>query len=257
MASAYLVQMQPIPGDKGRTLEHARDLVSDASPEQGGLIVFPEMFATGFLENPSEALAEDIGNPDSPTRSFLQRLADETKCSVLGGGIEKFPCGKFPFRNWTGIFSPGEDSPISVYRKRHPFAGEALRFSPGKELTGFEWNGLRCFPFLCFDLRFPEDFRRARLWGASLFTVQAEWPRCREGHFSTLLRARAIENQAYVLATSRAGENFAPSRAFAPDGSEMFPPDFREGVFALSVDPNTVSIRRQEFPLPLPNFEDT
>lgn len=248
--------MQPIPGDKASSFEHARELVTAASPESGGLILFPEMFATGFWENPPESLAEDIANPEAPTRSFLQRLSDETECLVLGGGIEKFPLGKFLFRNWTGIFVPGEDSPVAVYRKLHPFAGEALRFSPGKDLAKFEWNGLSCFPFLCFDLRFPEDFRRARLLGASLFTVQAEWPKCREEHFVTLLRARAIENQAYALAVSRAGNDFATSRAFAPDGAEILIADFREGVHSLSIDPNAVSTLRREFPLSPPNFED-
>ncbi len=249
MASAYLIQSEP-QSDKASSFAHTREMVLRASPEPGSLIVFPEMFATGFLTRPEESLAETI-EPESPTVRFLQHLADETGCLVLGGGIEKFSQGNFAFRNWTGIFEPGLSLPKKIYRKRHPFADEQKRFAPGNSAVLFGWKNFTASPFICFDLRFPEDFRSARRSGASLFTIQAEWPRMREMHFKTLLRARAIENQCYVLAAARPGTDFANSCAFDPNGDEISKGSPEEGVRSVSLNIEDVLTARRNFPVPL------
>ncbi len=250
MANAYLVQSEP-QGDKRATFSHVREMLLRASPEPGSLVVFPEMFATGFLTRPEESLAETLGGEDSPTVRFLQNLSDETDCLVLGGGIEKFQSENFRFRNWTGFFAPGESGPMAIYRKRHPFAGEAELFRPGESAVFLDWKGFCVSPAICFDLRFPEDFREARRTGASLFSVQAEWPRERAMHFRTLLRARAIENQCYVLAAARAGTGFANSCAFGPNGEEILKGSSEEAVFSVSLDIERVLTARRDFPVPL------
>lgn len=254
MSSAILIQTQPSPHGKEATFEKVRQMVLAAKPTPGSLILLPEMFATGFLTNPPSSFAENLETSTAQTPHFLQTLADETQCSILGGGIEAVRLGKFLYRNWTGLFEPGKRSPQVLYRKRHPFADEAELFSPGEELVSFEWNGFQTFPFICFDLRFPEDFRKARALGASLLTVQAEWPASRALHFKTLLRARAIENQCYVLACSRAGEGFATSSAFGPNGEELLDANFAENVFHISLDLKSVQESRKNFPLPNPVF---
>lgn len=249
MANAYLIQSEP-QGDKCATFAHVRKTFLRARPEPGSLVVFPEMFATGFLTHPDESLAETLDEESSPTIEFLQSLADETRCLVLGGGIEKFAHGDFRFRNWTGIFSPGHSQPEKIYRKRHPFADEQALFSPGTSAVLFGWKDFTVSPFVCFDLRFPEDFREMRRQGANLFCIQAEWPRAREMHFQTLLRARAIENQCYVLACGRAGKDFANSYAFGPNGEEILKGDPEEGAFSVSLDVEAVVTARRNFPLP-------
>ncbi len=254
MAIAYLVQTQPSQNGKHSSFENARRLIKGTSPVPGSLIALPEMFATGFLTNPPLTLAEHPNDPKSPTSQFLQSLANETECAVLGGGIEIFESEQFSFRNWTGLFLPGKTTPEILYRKRHPFAEEALRFSPGTEIISFSWAGFQCFPFICFDLRFPEDFRLARLHNASLFIVEAEWPQIREEHFSTLLQARAIENQAYVLACSRSGESFAPSCAFSPSGEKLLQASHSECVYQVEMDFAEVQRTRKDFPLPQPQL---
>lgn len=254
MANAIFIQMQPSPKGKEASFEKARQMALQASPAPGSLILLPEMFATGFLTRPDPSLAENLETSLGQTQRFLQALADETRCTVLGGGIEAFPFGNFHFRNWTGLFEPGKTSPRVLYRKRHPFADEAELFSPGKELVHFNWDGFKAFPFICFDLRFPEDFRKARALGASLLTIQAEWPASRALHFKTLLRARAIENQCYVLACSRAGEAFATSSAFGPNGEELLSAPSTEDVFRVSLEEDFVKEARQKFPLPSPDF---
>lgn len=253
MPRAYLVQMQPCL-DRESSFAKAKALIENARPESGGLILLPEMFATGFCTSPGSELAEKI-LPEFPTTKFLQEIADEFDCSVLGGGIEDSPDSRLPFQNWTGFFSPRSRGPSAVYRKRHPFAAEAKLFLPSKELANFSWAGFLAFPFICFDLRFPEDFRKARLQGATLFTVEAEWPAERELHFATLLRARAIENQSFVLACCRAGDSFAASRAFGPSGEELLTADHGEAVFAVDLEADFVQESRTKFPLPLPRFE--
>lgn len=254
MAIAYLVQTQPSQNGKTSSFENTRRLIERASPVPGSLIALPEMFATGFLTDPQPSLAENLKEFNSPTSHFLQSLANETECAVLGGGIELFESKQFSFRNWTGLFLPGKTVPEILYRKRHPFAEETLRFSPGTEIVSFSWAGFQCFPFICFDLRFPEDFRLARLHNASLFIVEAEWPQIREEHFSTLLQARAIENQAYVLACSRSGEAFAPSCAFSPSGKKLLQASHSENVYKVEMDSAEVQRTRKDFPLPQPQL---
>lgn len=248
MANAYLIQSEP-QGDKAASFAHAREIVLRESPEPGSLLVFPEMFATGFLTRPEESLAEAI-EPESPTVRFLQALADETDSLVLGGGIEKFLHGDFRFRNWTGIFEPGHSLPEKIYRKRHPFADEQKSFAPGTSAILFKWKDFTVSPSICFDLRFPEDFRETRRQGANLFCIQAEWPRERAMHFETLLRARSIENQCYTIAAARSGKNFANSCAFGPNGEEILKGSSEEGVFRISLQAEEVAFARKNFPLP-------
>lgn len=251
MANAYLVQMQPSPNGKEASFALAREMVLKSAPEKGGLILFPEMFATGFLTHPDYSLAETLDAKSSPTVRFLQSLSDETGCFVLGGGIERCTGKDFFFQNWTGFFAPKASAPKAVYRKRHPFADEAELFRPGSDARFLDWEGFCVSPAICFDLRFPEDFREARRAGASLFTVQAEWPKARAMHFETLLRARAIENQCFVLAVSRAGERFANSCAFGPNGEELLTGSPEIKVFSVTLDVKSVQASRQSFPLPL------
>ncbi len=250
MANAYLIQSEP-QGDKGATFSHVRETLLRITPEPGSLVIFPEMFATGFLTHPDESLAETLDGENSPTIRFLQDLSNETDCLVLGGGIEKFPSDTFRFRNWTGFFAPGACAPKAIYRKRHPFADEAELFRPGDSAVFLDWKGFCVSPAICFDLRFPEDFRCARRSGASLFTIQAEWPREREMHFRTLLRARAIENQCYVLAAARSGTSFANSCAFGPNGEEISNSSPEESVLSVSLDIEDVLTARRDFPVPL------
>lgn len=259
MANAYLIQTEPRPNGIKASFSRVREMVLQVNPTAGSLILLPEMFATGFLTNPPSVFAEDLTNFDTPTPRFLQALADETQCAVLGGGIEasaskSIPSESLPFCNWTALFEPGKRSPQAFYRKRHPFADEAKHFTAGEKISSFDWQGFSVSPFICFDLRFPEDFRKARALGASLLTVQAEWPASRALHFKTLLRARAIENQCYVLACSRAGEAFATSSAFGPNGEELLDADSAEKAFCVNLDVSQVNASRANFPLPLPQI---
>ena len=106
------------------------------------------------------------------------------------------------------VISP-DGQEIGSYTKIHPFTfgGENQHYAPGGEVNIFEINGVKFCPFVCYDLRFPEIFRTAAVRGAEVFTVIANWPKARSAHWTALLQARAIENQAFVLGVNRTGKD--------------------------------------------------
>ncbi len=166
----------------------------------GSLLVLPEMCSSGFSMNVATAADTEIGE----TEDFLAGLASQHQCTVLGGLARQLPDGKGA--NEAVAFGP-DGSLRCRYRKIHSFspAGEAGAFRAGREVVTFPWNGFTVCPLICYDLRFPEVFRAASAQGADLFCVIANWPDRRHRHWTTLLQARAIENQAFVLGVNRSG----------------------------------------------------
>jgi omega-amidase len=176
------------------------DAMADASAEaplRPRLLVLPEMFATGFSME-----AEKVAAFSQETRAFLAALARRQSVFVLGGYAE--PAHSRP-ANACSIFDP-DGHEILHYRKLHPFslAGEQKHYVPGESLATVELEGVRVTPLICYDLRFPEPFRVAAS-KTDLFCVIANWPAKRREPWSLLLKARAIENQAYVLGVNRVG----------------------------------------------------
>jgi predicted amidohydrolase len=98
---------------------------------------------------------------------------------------------------------------ILRYCKLHPFTlgGEDQNYARGDETCSFTCGPFRVAPFICYDLRFPEIFRHQTRLGAQLLVVIANWPSPRDAHWQMLLRARAIENQAYVIGVNRVGND--------------------------------------------------
>lgn len=113
-------------------------------------------------------------------------------------------------------------------------------------------DGVRVTPLVCYDLRFPEPFRVAAA-DTDLFVLVANWPELRREHWRTLLRARAIENQAYVVGVNRVGDGnnlhyTGDSAAVGPLGETLVEGGDQEGVFLASVDPEVVAKLRGRFP---------
>lgn len=201
MLDIFLVQMDVVADNKAINFDKVRDLLLKArikkegqSPE--GIIVLPEMFATGYLPKDCEGAAEDFADPHSVTASFLQSIADETGYAVSGAGIQK---GLF---NHVGVFMPRGKAEAACYNKRKPFFPEQVNFIAGDSANLYKINNWSVSSTICFDLRFPELFRDAVKKGAQLITVQAAWPKSRINHWKILLQARAIENQAYIAAVN-------------------------------------------------------
>ncbi|MFC1586312.1 carbon-nitrogen family hydrolase [Fibrobacterota bacterium] len=166
------------------------------------LLVLPELFSTGYTMR-SRKLAEDLQRGETPR--FLAGLARDMKAHVCGSFIAK--TGEKP-ENTAVMFNPRGDS-VLRYSKIHlmSLTKENRHYSPGRELpvVDFEGNGLAVT--ICYDLRFPELFLHLVRNEAACVINLANWPAERIAHWDILLRARAIENQIYMVGANRIGES--------------------------------------------------
>lgn len=166
------------------------------------LIVFPEMFTTGFTMDP-KALAEEM---NGPTVSWMQERATEKGAVVCGSIIVK-ESGHFHNR----FVAAYPDGHLVLYDKKHLFtlAGEDVPYTAGHKRVLFEVNGWKILPLICYDLRFPVWARSQKsgqeAWEYDLLLYVANWPKPRINAWDTLLKARAIENQAYCVGVNRIG----------------------------------------------------
>lgn len=192
------VQMDIAWEDPAESFARARALAERAVSGGARLVVLPEMFATGFSMN-SVAMAAHA----PAVTAFLSELAVELGVFVAGGFAD--PHEPRP-RNACAVFSPS-GAELGRYHKIHPFslAREDRFFVGGERLVTVEVEGARVTPIICYDLRFSEPFRETAA-ATDLYLVIANWPEARRHHWRTLLVARAIENQAWVLGVNRVGE---------------------------------------------------
>ncbi|MFZ4573818.1 MAG: nitrilase-related carbon-nitrogen hydrolase [Phycisphaerales bacterium] len=243
---AHLLQIDPAWEDAPTNFAAAAASARLARPAPGDLVVLPEMFDTGFSMN--VAKTTDRG----ATLDAMGAIASEHGVCVVGGRTVAGAAGKG--RNVATAVGPGGEV-LCEYTKCHPFTlgGEHLSFESGDGPRVFEWKGLRIAPIICYDLRFPELFRRAMVMGAEAFVVIACWPATRHAHWRALLPARAIENQAYVLGCNRSGsdpklEYMGGSMAVSPTGETLAETFERGSILKVEVDPGAVRRWREKFP---------
>lgn len=189
--------------NKRENFARVRRLLEAAAPAENSLVALPEMFATGFSMNAS-TIAEPYGGE---TEQFLARTASEFGIWLIGGVAMRGRDGKA--RNKALVFSPAGELK-AYYAKMRPFTlgGEPEHYTAGERPIAFRWGDCGVSPFICYDLRFPELFREAAAaHRPELFVVIANFPAKRIQHWVPLLQARAIENQAYVAAVNRIGED--------------------------------------------------
>ena len=165
------------------------------------LIVLPEMFTTGF----SMAARELAERPDGPTTDWLRAQALRSGAAIAGSIVVEAGAGDY--RNRLLLVTP--QGGLSFYDKRHLFrmAGENRSFVAGSAHAVVTWRGLRIGLLVCYDLRFPVWSRRRAAFEYDLLVYVANWPQMRANAWSQLLRARAIENQAFVIGVNRVGRD--------------------------------------------------
>jgi predicted amidohydrolase len=222
----------------------ARRLAARAAAGGARLVVLPEMFATGF-----SMAADRVSRHAEDTRAVLAEVATTHGLWMLGGYAE--PGADRP-RNAAALFAPDASESLR-YRKIHPFSlgGENRVFAGGTSLGTADVEGVRVTPLICYDLRFPEPFRIAAA-DTDLFVVIANWPAARRDAWRTLLRARAIENQVYVLGVNRVGEGdgllYAGDSALVdPLGETIASAPRRAAVVIGDVDPARVAAVRARY----------
>lgn len=240
-------QLNPTWETKASNFESLRELLARERIAAGSLLVLPEMFATGFSMD-FASLAEKVA--DSPTLNFLGEIARQYQCSILAGMVVDH---EGQLTN-DAVMVNAEGKLQGRYSKIHPFtpSGEKVAGTPGSEVATFAHGDWTLAPFVCYDLRFPEIFRQATP-AAELLVVLANWPTPRTEHWVTLLRARAIENQAYVVGVNRVGSD--PNLDFSgrsliidPKGEILA--DGGSEVTLLSADLDLAAVRqwRKDFP---------
>ncbi|NOX50279.1 MAG: hypothetical protein GXP16_07050, partial [Gammaproteobacteria bacterium] len=181
-------------------------------------VVLPEMFSTGF----TMASTEVAENMTGATVAWLQNCAVQ-QGRVLCGSMVVVEQGRY-YNRFLWIDANGT---ISIYDKRHRFrmAGENQHYSAGDARVVINFEGWRLCPMICYDLRFPVWFRNRNDYDAIICV--ANWPAARQNAWNDLLKARAIENQAYVAAVNIIGTdgnevNYGGGSAgYGPDGSVL------------------------------------
>lgn len=161
------------------------------------LFLLPEMSFTGFSMNTEVTKESNL--------ETISRISDYAKKyhTAIGFGWVK-DCGKKSENHYTIVNIEGKM--ISDYAKIHPFfSGEDKKFQGGKKIDVFELDGIRFSTFICYDLRFPEIFQISSK-EAHVILLLANWPQKWSEHWKCLLRARAIENQVYIIAVNCVGE---------------------------------------------------
>ena len=222
-------------------------MVAAASTAGANMVVLAEMFSTGFSMDP-----ERIAEPrDGASTRFLTDQAIEHRVWVCGSLPER-PHGQD--RPFNRLILAAPDGTVHRYAKIHPFtyAHEDEHYAAGKEHLTVDVEGMRVTPFVCYDLRFGNEF-----WSVApdtdLYVVVANWPESRRTHWRTLLRARAIENQAYVIGVNRVGRGgkldySGDSRIIDPTGEILAEAARTEAILTAEVTPRLVGETRERYP---------
>ena len=248
---AHLVQLDIAWEDAAANFRRVEDLLDAVDMHAGDLVLLPEMFDSGF------SLRHETTSDRGATLAFLAELAEDTGAFVQGGRtVHACHCDKADNRMTT--LAP-DGRLLCDYTKVHPFSfgREPERFRAGSRVETWAWeSGVQrtvVCPAVCYDLRFPELFRIGLKAGAEVFALGANWPSARQHHWRTLCIARAIENQALVLAVNRTGSDphlHYAGGTIAVDAKGEVLGELGEGEGVLSVEVDLAGLRawRETFP---------
>jgi predicted amidohydrolase len=231
---------------RDETLAALAPAVAAAAADGARLVVLTEMFAVGFSMAP-----ERVAEPeDGPTEAWLRAQAALLDVWIAGS-IPQVVEGHRP-RNVLVLAAP--DGSVHRYAKVHPFtySGEHEHYDAGTELVTVDVEGVRVSLFVCYDLRFADEFW-ALAPATDCYVVVANWPAKRRAHWRALLVARAIENQAYVVGCNRVGDGdgiaYAGDSAIVdPLGEVLVSASSVVTTLTADVDPAVVSEVRARFP---------
>jgi predicted amidohydrolase len=244
------IQHDIVWSDRDANFEHVAPMVRAAAGAGAGLVLLTETFSTGFVTD-DVAIGEPEGGPSS---SFLLDQAREHGVWV-GGSCPEVPADAGDDRRPHNSFVlAAPDGTVHRYRKIHPFSygGEEKYFRPGTDFVTVDVDGLRVSLFICYDQRFADEFwQLAR--DTDVYLVPANWPAKRRLAWTTLLQARAIENQAYVVGVNRVGDGggiayCGDSRIVDPLGELLATAAHTESILLADVAAATVRGTRDHFP---------
>lgn len=196
-----IVQNDILWGDVKSNIVQAQRLIEQASDSR--LYILPEMWATGFNTSDDKMIfAED----EHPALTWMHKMADTRQCAICGSLAVRLPDNTCRNRNY--FVTPNQTSHI-YYDKHHLFSygHEDQFYTPGQEPVVVEWEGVRFLLLTCYDLRFPVWSRYGFAGKYDAIIVVANWPMSRQRAWEILTRARAVENQCYLLGANRVGSD--------------------------------------------------
>ena len=249
----HLVQNSAVWNDPHTSLLELDSLLSTNLTEEarGGIMVLPEMFAQGFVTDLDITnLKEPIIKNQERTLDWMTKTAQQYDVVVVGS----LPMLEEGFLYNRMVAVHGDDEPNQFYDKKHLFslAGEHVHFSPGSQRGLWEIDGWSTIPSICYDLRFPVWLRNQKDYQVMLCV--ANWPNSRALAWRSLLVARAIENQAYVVGVNRVGTDGTgtvyggASMVVGPDGVILAQMGDQEGLCSVVLDAHALAVFRRAYP---------
>ena len=243
------IQMQVVSGEPKENMVRVEPMLNEAARNGAQAVLLPELWTTGYAQDRWEELASRCG---AETLEFLQGTARRLSITIAGGSfVEQREDGVY-----NSSYLIGPDGQIQGnYSKEHlfPLLREPEYLRPGKpgrvtRTTHGPWSTL-----ICFDIRYPESSRELAYGGTRVLWVPAEWPLVRLEHWRTLLRARAIENQLFVVAANRTGEGdnnrgAGHSMIIDPWGNILAEAEEQECVVMAEIDMGLVDEVRGRIP---------
>ncbi|WP_342387594.1 carbon-nitrogen family hydrolase [Salinicoccus bachuensis] len=251
------LQYQVAFGDVKENLTKVRKQFERAELKETDVVVLPEMWTSGYdLENIRIHACQDL----EPAKSMISELAQEYDVNIVAGSVANVKEDPDEVYN-TAFVVDRKGTLVYEYSKMHlvPMLNEPEYLAGGQDkVETFTLDGNTCGVVICYDLRFPELFRDLALKGATSIFVVAEWPMARKAHWEVLIKARAIENQCYLIASNTYGEigeiggqEFAGrSMIIDPFGKVIDETaDHGDGVVTGRLDGNEVARIREEVPI--------
>lgn len=233
--------------DKEKNLKKAEQLITKASQELCNVAVFPEMFSTGFSMDAEKIAEEESG-------MLIERLcslAYKHRISLITGiAVKK----QDSFENRAYVFNAqGKIEGYYVKNYGFSYSGEDKVYQSGREQLICEIDDTSSSVFICYDLRFPELFRKVAR-SVSVIYVIANWPESRINQWDALLKARAIENQCFIVAVNRKGSDGngliynGHSQVISPMGEDVTLSSLYGECRIFDIDEGETAFVRQRFP---------
>ncbi len=248
--SVALAQMNVRKGEPRINWMRAQEYITQAAAHGADVVVLPELFDAGMAYDRGHEIASTLSGG---LFAQIAALARQNNIHVFGSMYEKRGVGVY---NTCAVITP-RGGVAGAYRKMHlfPLSNEDKWLTPGESPLSVDlpW-GLTGFG-ICYDLRFPELFRRYADDGTRVVFLPASWPHPRLEHYRTLLRARAIENQCYMIAVNRTGTDaddgtqyFGHSCVIDPWGEIALEVGEQEGLYTVTIDLDMVADVRRKIP---------
>jgi predicted amidohydrolase len=245
-----LAQFDVVLGEPEKNLATVQRMAAEAAQRGSDIVVLPELWSTGYdLEN----AVRHATTTEAGIFAEVGQLARQHQMAILGSCLSLLGEGRY---GNTAVYFNQQGQSVAYYSKIHLFQlmDEHLYLTGGEKLSVFETEWGLAGLAICYDLRFPEIFRAYALSGAQMAFLPSEWPHPRLAHWQALLRARAIENQMYMIACNRVGhskksEFFGHSCIIDPWGEMVVEAGESEILLTAEIDLGKVEAARAKIPV--------